>query len=70
MRIDELKPGTYFKSDRMSFLYDRSLHIIRCWDGGAAEAGFRAYPNTSVEVISADIARALAREVMRHATLE
>jgi len=70
MHINELKPGTYFKSDRMSFLYDRSLHITRCWDGGLADAGFRAYPNTNVEIISADLAHALAREILQHASLE
>ena len=70
MRIDELKPGTYFKSDGTSFLYDRSQHIRRCWDGGIAEAGFRAYPNISVEIISANLARALARDDLQHACLE
>jgi len=70
MRIDQLKPGTYFKSDGTAFLYDRSQHIKRCWDGGYAEAGFRVYPNTSVEVISADRARALARDELQTAILE
>jgi len=70
MRIDQLKPGTYFKSDGTSFLYTRSLHITRCWDGGLADAGFRTYPDTSIEVISADLARALARADLQRARLE
>ena len=70
MRVDELKPGTYFKSNGTSFLCDRSLHISRCWDGGAADAGFRAYPDTSVEAISAQRAGELARAVLQHARLE
>ena len=70
MHVSELKPGTYFKSDGTSFVYDCSQHIRRCWDGGLAEAGFRAYPNTSVEVISASMARALARDDLQHACLE
>jgi hypothetical protein len=70
MRIQDLKPGTYFKSDGTSFLYDRSQRITRCWDGGAADAGFRAYPNVSIEVISAERASELARAVLQHACLE
>jgi hypothetical protein len=70
MRVNELKPGTYFRSSGLSFRYDSSGRIVRCWDGGPAEAGFRAYPDTSVEVISAELARALAREILQDARLE
>jgi hypothetical protein len=70
MRIDQLKPGTYFKFDGTSFLYDGSMHINRCWDNGLADAGFRAYPDTSVEVISAERASELAREALQQARLE
>jgi hypothetical protein len=70
MRIHELKPGTYFKTDGTSFLYDRSQHITRCWDGCPADAGFRAFPNVSIEVISAERANELARKILQHACLE
>lgn len=70
MRINELKPGTYFKSDRMAFLYDRSQHITRLWDGGVADAGFRAYPDLSIEVISAEQASELARAALQDARLD
>ena len=69
MHVNELKPGTYFKSDGTSFLFDRAQHIRRCWDGAFAEAGFRAYPNTSVEVISTELAHALARDDLHNALL-
>lgn len=70
MHIDELKPGTYFKTDGMSFLYDRSRHITRCWDGGRSDAGFRVYPNVGIEVISAERAIEMARAALRDACLE
>ncbi|MCX7144115.1 MAG: hypothetical protein NT123_24365 [Proteobacteria bacterium] len=70
MHIDELKPGTYFKSDDTSFLYDWSRHITRCWDGGRSDAGFRAYPNISIEVISAERAIQMARAALQYACLE
>ena len=70
MHIDELKPGTYFETDETSFLYDRSRHIRRCWDGGHSDAGFRAYPNINIEVISAKRARELAQAVLQRASLE
>lgn len=69
MRIHELKPGTYFKSNGNAFLYG-SQHIIRCWDGCPADAGFRAYPDINVEIINAEQASVLVREVLEDARLE
>ena len=70
MRVDQLKPGTYFTSNGTSFLYDRSRRISRCWDGGYADAGFRTYPDTDVEVVSAERASELARRALQLARLE
>ena len=70
MRIDQLIPGTFFKSDGTSSHYHHSLHITRCWDGGFADAGFRAYPFASVDVISAQCAGEMAREALQFARRE